>query len=43
MAHEMVHLKLYKDKSPVWDKHGPEFEELAYAVANTMGWDHLEF
>ena len=43
MAHEMVHLKLYKAKSPVWDKHGPEFEELAHAVANTMGWDHLEF
>ena len=43
MAHEIVHLQLYKDKSAVWDQHGPEFQALAHDVAKTMGWDHLEF
>ena len=43
MAHEIVHLKLYKDKCANWDQHGPEFQALAHDVAKTMGWDHLEF
>lgn len=43
MAHEMIHLTLYIKNDINWDKHGKSFKDLAYPVAETMGWDRLEF
>jgi len=43
MAHEMVHLKLFLDNNPNWDKHKEDFRALADTVSIPFGWDPLEF
>ena len=43
MAHEMVHLKLYKSKSKSWNTHDENFLKLAVIVSEEFGFDPKEF
>jgi len=40
LAHEMIHMKRYRNKN--WDKHDAVFRRYATAVADEFGFDPLE-
>lgn len=43
VAHEMVHLHLYRTGYKEWDSHDKKFEYYANRISTTMGFDPKEF
>jgi predicted SprT family Zn-dependent metalloprotease len=43
VAHEMVHMRLYQIKDPLWSEHGASFEAVAKQVCKIWGFDPQKF
>lgn len=43
VAHEMVHMRLWQIKDPLWAEHGASFKALAKQICNVWGFDEQKF